>query len=898
MTVSLQSILGASAATSLLGTSATGSRSLTGGLASTSNGLSSLLSSAIGVQGTEIESAAVRVAKAQFTTPYVTPPWVNAKGEPASNPNLASIRSMKSLVDPRADSSLPADLGEAFTTYRALDRMKAVAEAASSATIGASERASLSATFEQGLADLRKFLGTISPQKLNLYFEAPARVAASSPVRQGASVTSSFLKGVVDTRTAELTSLAGEQSLSLTIRQGATLYPVNVNLKQINGTLTLDKLANAINQAIGTYTAKDSNGAPLLDSSGNPVSLLLTKFSVKNENGKWGLAVESVPNEVMWSVPPQSGKSLMVIGTQTFAKEIAPVQVQRIDDFTAQARPRSATTISAIDSDATALAKIASSSAKDVAAKIDVASAASDAEGNTYILGTTAGAVDNVTAAGEPEMFIRKVSASGALVWQRPIDTSLRAQASALSIGKDGNLVVAGSVTGGSRETQPTDSDMFAARFDLNGVELSRATLSLTGDQRATGVSADASGNMYLTTRNGISGGGLYKFDAAGKLVSSVTSTIDRFSALQVAPDSTVVVLGRGIDGSAFVERYDSSLVATGRKLDLGDLQPADMVVASDGTVAVSGTVFKPGTADKDAVVSIIRSNLASEQRIVLETTANEEADSLIYTGDAFYLAGRTSGDLDGTRTGSVDGFVSKIDPRTGALTETLQFGRPGVTTGPLVISESVVSSAALESVGLGTGMLTPPRESKLVDTTRLRAGDSFQLKLDSGKVQTFKIEPTDTLPSLANRIRTAMGKAITVTTTNGPSGMTLRMQPTTGHALQVIAGPAESDALEKLGLKAARLFAPPPASPKEPKVKPGGQYGLDLSDSLTLSTQDNAKLALGKIKAALSMTQTAYRSLYWSDAMAAKVEGIRPLNSAQASQLQQYRAAIARLGG
>lgn len=902
MSTSLQSFLGASAASLLLRTGVNSADSATGSgsLARSNAGISSLLAATVAssTNGPIIESAAVRVAKAQFTTPYVTPPWLNAKGEAAADSSLQAIKSLKSLIDPKADSRLPADLSEAFTTYRGLERMKVLAEAASSAATGSSERATLTAIFDKGLSDLRKFLAGISPEKLNLYFEAPSRVATSNPIRQGASITSSFLKGVVDTRAATLTGLDGVQTINLSIRKGAVVYPVQVDLSQIDGTRTLDKIATALNSAIAAHSAKDSNGNPLLDGEGKPISALMTKFTVTSQNGKWGLSIQSVPNEVAWSVAPQDSDSLMVVSAQSLGKELPALQVSKIDDFKASARPRVASTITAIDTDATARAKLGSSTAKAVAASIDVVSAATDSEGNTYLLGTTAGAVDQVSAAGVPEMFIRKVSGSGTVLWQRPIDTDGTTRASAISIGRDGNLAVAGTAIGGAREVMPADGNLFTARFNLNGAELSRATLQLPGNQQATAVAADAAGNTYVTTRNGTTESGIYKFDAAGKLVASTTSANTRLTAVQVAPDSTILVLGRDNAGSGFVERLDSGLVTTGSKLTLGDLQPADMVIAGDGTIAVSGTVFKAGTSDKDAVVSLISSDLAAEERIVLGTPGSEEADSLIYSRDAFYLAGRTSGDLDGTRNGVMDGFISRIDPGSGKVTETLQFGKPGVTTGPLVIANSLASSAALETLGLGTGLLTPTRDSKLVDTTRLRVGDSFQLKLDAGKVTTFKIEANDTLTTLADRIRKTFGKPVTVTATNSAAGMTLRIQPTTGHAMQLIAGPEGSDALEKLGMKEARLYAPPPPSKNELKVKPGGQYGLALSDSLTLATQDDAKAALVQIKAALSMTQTAYRSLYWNDSMVEKVEGLKSMTSAQASQLQQYRAAIARLGG
>ena len=139
------------------------------------------------------------------------------------------------------------------------------------------------------------------------------------------------------------------------------------------------------------------------------------------------------------------------------------------------------------------------------------------------------------------------------------------------------------------------------------------------------------------------------------------------------------------------------------------------------------------------------------------------------------------------------------------------------------------------------------------------------------------------------------------MTTITSGNGLTLRVQPSTGHAVQLQAGPDGQDALAKLGLKVSRIYTPPATSPNDPAVVPGGQYGLGLSDAISLGSLADAKTALMKISSAASMTQTAYRTLYWDANKAAKVDGTGAssvLSANQRSQLQQYQAAIYRLGG
>jgi hypothetical protein len=116
---------------------------------------------------------------------------------------------------------------------------------------------------------------------------------------------------------------------------------------------------------------------------------------------------------------------------------------------------------------------------------------------------------------------------------------------------------------------------------------------------------------------------------------------------------------------------------------------------------------------------------------------------------------------------------------------------------------------------------------------------------------------------------------------------------------VQFIAGPAGKDALAKLGLPEARVTVPVATTAKTPAILPGGRYGLDLTEALVIDTAENAKIGLGRIKQALSMTQTGYRSLFWDDSKTARVNGGvtgASSTSRQAAQIANYQAALDRL--
>ena len=84
------------------------------------------------IGGPGFETLAVRRAKAAFTTPASTPPWKQADPAGSLSSQVSAIRRMSSIIDagPATGRKLPEDVASAFTTYRALDRLRVLAEAA------------------------------------------------------------------------------------------------------------------------------------------------------------------------------------------------------------------------------------------------------------------------------------------------------------------------------------------------------------------------------------------------------------------------------------------------------------------------------------------------------------------------------------------------------------------------------------------------------------------------------------------------------------------------------------------------------------------------------------------------------------------------------------------------
>src|SRR4051812_20298061 len=105
------------------------SNSLTGLSLLTGNfGLGSLSSDSLG-----IESRAVRIAKAAFTAKATTPPWKEKPSTAPDSVQLSMIKAMRSIVDkPKTGpDALPDDIQTSFIAFKAIDRLRLLAEAAS-----------------------------------------------------------------------------------------------------------------------------------------------------------------------------------------------------------------------------------------------------------------------------------------------------------------------------------------------------------------------------------------------------------------------------------------------------------------------------------------------------------------------------------------------------------------------------------------------------------------------------------------------------------------------------------------------------------------------------------------------------------------------------------------------
>ncbi|HYO49183.1 MAG TPA: hypothetical protein VEW94_04975 [Chloroflexia bacterium] len=245
----------------------------------------------------------------------------------------------------------------------------------------------------------------------------------------------------------------------------------------------------------------------------------------------------------------------------------------------------------------------------DAANDVDVAP-----DGSVYVAGYTQGTGGDA--------LLLKFSPDGTLLWQRTWGGSASDRAEAVAVAPDGSVYIAGGTTsfGGG------NSQIFAARFAPDGTLVWQRAWGLDGFADGQGVAVAPDGSVYVAGVATRPGGAfefdivLLKLDGDGNLMwqqaYSAGEIADARGGVAVGPDGSIYVAGgiqqprsRIVDLNTLLLKFspDGTLVWDrewgGRSGD----EPADVAVASDGTVLLAGNTNSYGAGSDDAFLIQVR---------------------------------------------------------------------------------------------------------------------------------------------------------------------------------------------------------------------------------------------------------------------------------------------------
>jgi len=323
-----------------------------------------------------------------------------------------------------------------------------------------------------------------------------------------------------------------------------------------------------------------------------------------------------------------------------------------------------------------------------------------DSEGNIFVAGETNGGLGGNTQTGNTDFFVTKYGSTGGLQYTQQLGvTSANTRATSVVTDGNGNVYVAGYTTGNlDGKTLTGTTDFFVTKYNRSGVKQYTRLLGVTGGvTHGNAVTTDIHDNVYVagyTTGNldgipltGTTDFFVTKYNSTGDkqytrlLGVAMANTIGNAIATDAAGNVYIVGNTNGaLDGSSiygitdfFFTKYNSTgdkqytrQLGVAMKTTLGNGVATD----TDGNVYVAGSTT--GGLDGNSLSGItdffITKYNSTGKRQYTRQLGVASATTLgngVATdrSDNVYVAGSTTGGLDtNLLMGTRDFFVSKFD--------------------------------------------------------------------------------------------------------------------------------------------------------------------------------------------------------------------------------------------
>ena len=915
--------------------------------------------------GTATPTATATAGQTSSATANDVPPWTET--QPSQIAEQAKVLNTTDFLDTSnvplsagatSDSKLEQDNQKLFSLYNAVNSLAELAQMAQSSTATSGQLVGLNNRFQTGLSQIEQYLSTTT---FNNYTLQTATPAASETSTAGVSLPSfSYTTGqFIDEANIDnpVPGLSTADSFTIGVTKGGQTTDVPIDLSQVQGPLTLNNIIIYINSQLSadgfsTRFQKNQQGGTATSDDGATYGLTITPGA--NETISFSAA--STPALYMAGNSGSATEVDTTTGTGSSAKV----------DTTAANQSGRLTKIGDLSGTPSA---ILTASTQSTSGTTTAAATAVDSDGNIYVLGNATGDMGNELNQGSQDVYLTKYDSAGHVLWQQLVGSAGSASGYGLALDPSGGVVISGSSTADLTTTSIAEgnTDSFVARYDADGDQLWIKQVQTLADNQAATVSVDASGNVYIggsvsgypvansdvVVPNGVigagqsaSGGGsdayLAKFDANGNLLAENqfgTSGADQVSATATGSDGSLYVASVQ-NGEAIVAKYANGDISSAPVWteDLGPLSSGGAI----GGLAVSGDqVYVSGTTSNadltaNGQASIASASSGGTDAFVFNLTdngASATANHVSYVGTGagdtggaltvgpdgtVYLTGSTLGTFAGQQR-NVQGVSNAFAAALGAdgtVQWTQQYGgASGQSTGAGIAIDPEGSSV-LDALGLPRGTLDISQSVSLANATTLRTGDSFQVKIDgtAPRTATITIGTGETLTSLVDKINAELGNAGKASVNYSGSTETLSIAANAGQTIELVSGPADSDALGRLGLAAGVLSAPAKdgSSTSSSSTSSSGSgtssslptYGLGLTGgiagSMDISTKTGADLARSQLLSVLSNIQQAYQSSNTppsSSTTATTGNTSGTVSSQTTAQLAGYNLALSLLG-
>jgi hypothetical protein len=861
-----------------------------------------------------------------------------------------------------------ADYRKLFALYQGLNTLAGVAAQANAKGLSSFEKDRISQVFAKGLSEISDYVDSADFEKLRMA-QGEVATSIKSKLGVLKAQTSYTTPPLTSSSSAEVAAFQGDVKFTISVKRLGITHDVAIDLAGMGSQpRSMGNVITYVNQqlaATGVETRLASQRQPgqprTVQAGGKTITLPPT-------SDQWALQVKVGTSEtVSFSAPATAGAVYVAqsVGNPdpdknpTTADGVLQQQLLKFQTDTTTVPPPLQVPGEANWVDGRVFAKTLGPEVKAVHAT------QVGPDGSVYMLADITSTTAGQTIKGSQDVALLKYDPAGKLLYTRTLGAADSATGLGLAISADGKVAVAGSVTGalggaidgalnsGATGTFATKTDSFVTLYNSEGEELWTERRGNRLDDEASQVAFGADGTVYVAgrTKQAIPGsatiGGWDSYIEGFKQSSTpapvipgadplapvkpnvITTFTQSFGTTLNDKPSGMVVDGTNLitasveNGHAVVRRFDmtSGTPVLSSTRDLGDLQGGDIAgIALDGGEVViagttsngalsAGTVTHALAGGTDAFAIRLSSTLApgaGDKIAYYGGSGNDKATSLAVADGKVWIGGSAGTDLPNQApVGTKDGFLANIDVATGTVGWSQRFTGKDGQAAPSAIAVAPTGASVLDRMGLPQGTLDLSDSQKITAASSLRAGDQFTIKVNDGRAAAVTIDNSDTLDTLAQKVRRAAGFQVKVSLTTVDGLRTMKIEPLNNRmTIEVGMGATNKDALQSLGIPEGVIRATTvnDAGKTVPADGKSMLYGLGLASDLNLSNQAQINHVASELTAAMGVIRSAYKDL---------VAGAQPKGVQQASasangpvpayltnQIANYQAALDRLTG
>ena len=895
-----------------------------------------------------------------------TPPWNTQETAQQASANVTSALAGHKIVDESAAQlDLPgasADYKKLFALYQGLGTLSDMANQIKAAGTSSIQKTELQKAFLKGMAEVSSYIGAASFDKIRVT-QGETDASDKTKLTVPNQATEYDTPPLATSASDSVPAFEGDVQFDIQVTRLKQTFDVPIDLSAMpDQTRSIANVVNYINDQLKAAGVETRFGTVRTPGQPQKITAGSQTITLPAGSDQWGLKVTAGTGEtVNFSAPQTAGAVYLAqqvgdpdpdhnskTNDSTVSQQLLKFQT---DTDTVPDPARIAGQANWVDG--RVFANGLDSNVKTVHAQ------AVGPDGSVYMLADVDGTVDGQSIKGDQDVALLKYDAAGHLVYTRTLGASNSATGLSLAVSADGKVAIGGSVSGtldgatngalnsGVTGAYAGSADSFVTLFDNDGQEVWTQRRGASQDDQVNQVAFSADGNtVYVAgqTKSAMPGGGAAQGDWDGYIEAFATSATGKATTVftqgfgtsgadkpkGLVVDGDTVTVASNENGHAVLRQFDVSgetPVQTDTR-DLGDLEGGDIVglaLDSNGQLVVGGTSGNPQLA-VDTVTSAASGGLdAFAARISADLNASA-TDRLAYYGGSgadkatamavsdgqVWLAGAAGADLpDGQApVGTQDGFLANLDVDAGTVDWSRRFTGTSGKAAPTAIAVAPQGASVLDRLGLPTGTLSFDATQQITAVSSVRAGDQFTVSSNGGAPQTVTIDATDTLDTLALKIRRASGFTADVqVTASADGGHQLTIKPVTNNAvLQFGAGKGDTDALGGLGIPVGVVRATTTTAGGKTVAADGKPniYGLSLPTDLNLSSDDQVGHALAELASAQDVIRQAYKDLVAAAtpksqqpaASGASGSSSSSVPAYMTAQISNYQAALDRLTG